>query len=119
MEPKRDSKFSISPIGSILLVHISEEIDDTDINTLLDCLSKEIVRSSAKGIIVDLSNIDVVDSYLASKLSNIASIASLLKAKAVISGLKAPTIITLLEFGIKISGVDFAIDVDHALERLM
>jgi len=113
-----DINFSISSIGSVLLVNISEEIDDNSVNKLLESLAGAIVKSGSKGVIIDLSNIEVVDSYLASKLSTIASMASLLKAKAIVCGLKSPTIITLLEFGIKISGVEFALDVDNALEKL-
>ncbi len=113
-----DSNFSISSIGSVLLVNLKEEIDDKSIKKLLTSLAKAIVKSGSKGVIIDLSNVEVIDSYLASKLSAIASIGSLLKAKAIVCGLKSPTIITLLEFGIKISGVDFALDVNHALEKL-
>ena len=114
-----DSNFSITSIGSILLVHLNEAIDDDSIKRLLDALAQAIVQTASTGIIIDLSNMEVIDSYLASRLSTIASVASLLRAKAIISGLKTPTIITLLKFGIKISGVEFALDVDHALEKLM
>jgi len=114
-----DSDFSITSIGSVLLVHLNEAIDDDSIKRLLDALALAIVQSASKGVIIDLSNMEVIDSYLASKLTTIASVASLLRAKAIISGLKTPTVITLLEFGIKISRVEFALDVDHALEKLM
>ncbi len=110
--------FSISALGPILLVKIEETIDDEGIKNLTETLSESIVKYKSKAVIIDLANVDILDSYLASHLESLAYTTKLLQAEVIISGLKGPTIITLLEFDIKIEGVNFALDVNHALDQL-
>jgi len=117
--PGRDMKsFSVFPLGNILLISIQEEIDDEGIADLLEGISDLVRVRGAHGVIVDLHQVEVVDSYLAQHLAHMAAALDLLRARVVIVGLAVPVVITLLDFGIRFEGVDFALDVEQALAKL-
>lgn len=113
MEP-----FSVFSLGGILLVSIEEEIDDSSVHVLLDRVSEIVSRQELYGVIVDLQNLEVVDSFLADHLQQLARTLKLQNAALVIAGLAVPVVMTLLDFGIKLPDLAFALDVEQALLRL-
>ncbi|HID97747.1 MAG TPA: STAS domain-containing protein [Thermodesulfobacteriaceae bacterium] len=110
--------FSIFPLGDVLLVSIQEEIDDVSLASLLDLLGITVSQRRIRGVIVDLKDVDVVDSFLAEHLWSLASMLALLHAQTVIVGLSVPVVMTLLDFDIALKGVEFALDVEQALDKL-
>ena len=110
--------FSVFSLGRVLLVSIEEEIDDSAVRSLLDLISKTVSRQQLSGVIVDLQNLEVIDSFLADHLQQLAGILKLQQAEMVIAGLSVPVVITLLDFGIKLPDLVFALDVEQALLRL-
>ncbi|MBW2328374.1 MAG: STAS domain-containing protein [Deltaproteobacteria bacterium] len=113
MEP-----FSVFSLGEILLVSIEEEIDDSSVRVLLDQISEIVSRKELYGVIVDLQSLEVVDSFLADHLQQLARTLKLQDAIMVIAGLAVPVVMTLLDFGIKLPDLVFALDVEQALLRL-
>ncbi len=113
MEP-----FSVFSLGEILLVSIEEEIDDSSVRVLLDQISEIVSRKELYGVIVDLQSLEVVDSFLADHLQQLARTLKLQDATMVIAGLAVPVVMTLLDFGIKLPDLVFALDVEQALLRL-
>ena len=113
MEP-----FSVFSLGGVLLVSIEEEIDDSSVHTLLELVSEIVSRRELTGVIVDLQSLEVMDSYLAGHLQQLARTLKLQHANMVIAGLSVPVVITLLDFGIKLPDLAFALDVEQALLRL-
>jgi rsbT antagonist protein RsbS len=110
--------FSVFSLGEILLVSIEEEIDDSSVQVLLDKVSEIVNSQKSYGVIVDLQSLEVVDSFLAGHLQQLARTLKLQDATMVIAGLAVPVVMTLLDFGIKLPDLTFALDVEQALLRL-
>ena len=110
--------FSVFSLGGILLVSIEEEIDDSSVGVLLDLVSETVNRKELYGVIVDLQSLEVMDSFLADHLQQLARTLKLQDAALVIAGLAVPVVMTLLDFGIKLPDLAFALDVEQALLRL-
>lgn len=105
-------------IGKVLFISIQEEIDDKGISELIDAVSKVVRERGTRGVIIDLHNVEVVDTYLALHISKLADTVTLLRAKTIVTGLSVPVVLTLQEFGIHIPGPEFALDAEQALEKL-
>lgn len=110
--------FSVFSLGGVLLVSIEEEIDDSSVRVLLDMVSETVSRQELYGVIVDLQSLEVVDSFLADHLQQLARTLKLQDAALVIAGLAVPVVMTLIDFGIKLPDLAFALDVEQALLRL-
>ena len=110
--------FSVFPLSNCLLVSIQEEIDDAGIASLFANITEMVNEHQARGVIIDLHDVEVVDSYLANNLEELAASLNLMRTKVVIVGLAVPVVITLLDFGIELKGVEFALDVEQGLSRL-
>jgi rsbT antagonist protein RsbS len=100
------------------LVSIEEEIDDTAVGVLLDLVSETVNRQELYGVIVDLQSLEVIDSFLADHLQQLARTLKLQDSALVIAGLRVPVVMVLLEFGIKFPDLVFALDVEQAMLRL-
>lgn len=110
--------FSIFSLGGVLLVSIEEEIDDKAIGTMLDLVSSTVNSRNLYGVIVDLQALEVMDSYLAGHLQQLARTLKLQHADMVVAGLSVPVVMTLLDFGIRLPDIIFALDVEQGLRRL-
>ena len=110
--------FSIFSLGGVLLVSIEEEIDDKAIGTMLDIVSSTVNSRNLYGVIVDLQALEVMDSYLAGHLQQLARTLKLQHADMVVAGLSVPVVMTLLDFGIRLPDIIFALDVEQGLRRL-
>jgi rsbT antagonist protein RsbS len=107
--------FSVFSLGGILLISIEEDIDDSSVRTLLDLVSETVNRRELYGVIVDLQRLEVMDSYLAGHLQQLGRTLQLQNAHLVVAGLSVPVVMTLLDFGIKLPDLAFALDVEQAL----
>ena len=111
--------YSVSAIGGYLLASIQEEIDDAGIGALLTKLTDLVVERNIHAVILDLQNVEVVDSYLATYLEYLASTLNTMCSRVVVAGLSVPVVMTLLDFDIKLRAVEFALDVEQALVKLL
>lgn len=106
---------AILRIRNCLLVTIQRDLDDESVVAFQDRLTRRIVETAARGVIIDVSALDVVDSFVGRMLANIASVARVLDAVSVIVGIRPAVAITLTELGMSFSGVRTALNVDRGM----
>ncbi|MEU7866701.1 STAS domain-containing protein [Dactylosporangium sp. NPDC049140] len=102
-------------IGDILLVSIQIDLDDQTALQLQEDLSDRIVETGAHGVVIDISALEIVDSFIGRMLSTIAAVSRVLDAETVVVGMRPAVAITLVELGLSLNGVRTALNVDKAL----
>lgn len=105
----------IIKLGRSLLVSIQIDMHDRLAVALEDELSEKLVETGAKGVIIDISGLDVVDSFVGRTLANIAGTARVLDAQTVVVGMRPQVAITLVELGLTLPGIKTALDVERGL----
>lgn len=108
----------ILALGDVLLVSIQVDLHDRLALQLQDDLTERIARTGATGVIIDISILDTVDSFMARILANLASMARLLDAEAVLAGMQPAVAMTLVELGLSLPGIRTALNVDAGLRAL-
>jgi rsbT antagonist protein RsbS len=101
-----------------LLVTIQVDMHDRLALTLQDDLTEQIVRHRARGVLIDISSLEVVDSFIGRMIGNIAAMARVLDAETVVVGMRPAVAITLVELGLSLPGVRTALNVDKGMELL-
>lgn len=105
-------------IGEVLLVSIQVDLQDHIALQLQDDLSAKIVDTGAKGVLIDISALEIVDSFIGRMISTTAAISRVLDAETVVVGMQPAVAITLVELGLTLPGVRTALDVDRGLRLL-
>src|SRR5262249_49498326 len=105
----------ILKIGNALLVTIQVDMHDRLATQLLDDLSSKIVQHRARGVLIDISALEIVDSFIGRMLANIASVSRLLDADTVVVGMRPEVAITLVELGLGLPGVKTALNAERGL----
>ncbi|MFF9603980.1 STAS domain-containing protein [Streptomyces sp. NPDC014684] len=105
-------------LGDTLLVSLQGELHDGLAEQLQHDISSRIAAGRVTGVVLDISGVDIVDSFLGRVLAEIASTARLLAARTVLAGMRPAVAITLVELGLTLPGLITALDVDRALELL-
>ena len=105
----------IMRIGDCLLVTIQVDMHDRMAMALQDDLAEKIVATRARGVMIDISALEIVDSFIGRMLNNIAAISRVLDAVTVVVGMQPAVAITLVELGLTLTGVRTALDVDRGL----
>jgi rsbT antagonist protein RsbS len=108
----------ILKIGSNLLVSVQVDLQDHNAVQLQDDLSKRIVETGAAGVLIDISALEIVDSFIGRMLSTIAAISRVLDADTVVVGMRPAVAITMVELGLGLDGVHTALDMDRGLALL-
>jgi|SRR6185312_1538240 len=111
-------RIPILKMGSLLLVTIQVDMHDQLALTLQDDLTTRIVRDRARGVLIDISALDIVDSFIGRMLGNIAGMARILDAETVVVGMRPSVAITLVELGLSLPGIRTALNVDLGMELL-
>ena len=111
-------RIPILKMGRFLLVSIQVDMDDRTALTLQDDLTAQIVKHRAKGVLIDISSLDVVDSFIGRMLANIAAMARILDADTVVVGMQPAVAITLVELGLSLKGVRSALNIERGMELL-
>ena len=111
-------RIPIYKIGTNLLVSIQIDLADRDALTLQDDLSNKIVETRAHGVVIDISALEVVDSFIGRMLSTIAAVSRVLDARTVVVGMRPSVAITLVELGLSLPGVETALDVERGLLKI-
>jgi len=105
-------------IGDVLLVSIQIDLQDHIALQLQDDLSQRIVDTGAKGVLIDISALEIVDSFVGRMISTTAAVSRVLDAETVVVGMQPAVAITLVELGLTLEGVRTALDVDRGLALL-
>ncbi len=111
-------RIPILKMGSFLLVTIQVDMHDRLAMTLQDDLTETIVKVRARGVLIDISSLEIVDSFIGRMLSNIASMARILDAETVVVGMQPAVAITLVELGLALPNVHTALDVEKGMKLL-
>jgi rsbT antagonist protein RsbS len=108
-------RIPILKMGSALLVTIQVEMHDRLASMLEEDLTNRIVTSRAKGVLIDISALEIVDSFIGRMLNNIASVSRILDADTVVVGMRPAVAITLVELGLDLPGVKTALNVERGM----
>ncbi len=111
-------RIPILKMGELLLVTIQVDMHDRLALTLQDDLMCQIVKHRARGVLIDISTLEMVDSFIGRMLGSIASMASLLDADTVVVGMQPSVAITLVELGLSLKGIRTALDVEKGMLAL-
>jgi rsbT antagonist protein RsbS len=105
-------------MGEFLLVTIQVDIHDQLATVLQDDLTERIHRTEARGVLIDISALDVVDSFMGRIIGTIAMMASVLDADTVVVGMRPAVAITLVELGLYLPGVRTALNIERGMDLL-
>jgi rsbT antagonist protein RsbS len=111
-------RIPVLKMGEFLLVSIQVDMHDRLAMTLQDDITEMIVRHSARGVLIDISGLNMVDSFIGRMISNIASMSRILDAQAVVVGMQPAVAITLVELGLELPGVRTALNVERGMDIL-
>ena len=111
-------RIPILKVGEFLLVSVQVDMHDRLAMTLQDDLTARIVADGARGVLIDISSLDVVDSFIGRMLGNIAAMSRVLDAQTVVVGMRPAVAITLVELGVALRGIQTALNVDSGMALL-
>lgn len=111
-------RIPILRMGRCLLVTIQVDMHDRLATTLQDDLTSKIAEISARGVLIDISSLEIVDSFIGRMLANIAGMARVLDAQTVVVGMQPAVAITLVELGLSLPGVRTALTVEKGMKLL-
>src|SRR6476661_89375 len=105
-------------MGDLLLVTIQVDMHDRIAMRLQDDLTQRIVSDHARGVLIDISSLEIVDSFIGRMLANIAAMSRVLDADTVVVGMRPAVAITLVELGLSLPDVQTALNVDRGMKLL-
>ena len=111
-------RIPILKMGPYLLVSIQVDMHDQLALTLQEDLTSRIVKDKARGVLIDISALEIVDSFIGRMLGHIAAMSRILDARTVVVGMQPAVAITLVELGLELPGVQTALNVERGMELL-
>jgi rsbT antagonist protein RsbS len=111
-------RIPILKMGDFLLVTIQVDMHDQLASALQEDLTTKIASAQAKGVLIDISSLDIVDSFIGRMLANTSAMARVLDAQTVVVGMQPAVAITLVELGLNMSGILTALDVEKGMALL-
>ncbi|HSI49841.1 MAG TPA: STAS domain-containing protein [Ideonella sp.] len=111
-------RIPILRLGNALLVSIQVDMHDQIAQALEEDLSHKVVATGARGVLIDISALEIVDSFMGRMLDNIAAVSRMLDADTVVVGMRPAVAITLVELGLSLTGVKTALNVDRGIAMI-
>lgn len=111
-------RIPILRMGSVLLVTIQVDMQDQTAMALQEDLAEKIAKTGASGVLIDISALEIVDSFVGRMLASISGIARILSATTVVVGMQPAVAITLVELGLSLEGVRTALNVERGVQLL-
>jgi rsbT antagonist protein RsbS len=105
-------------MGEFLLVSIQVDMHDRLAMTLQDDLTERISQTHARGVLIDITSLDIVDSFIGRMLANVSAMARVLDAETVVVGMQPAVAITLVELGLTLPGIRTALNIERGMELL-
>ena len=112
-------RIPILRMGQFLLVTIQVEMDDRIALNLQEDLTVQIQKTGSRGVLLDISSVDTVDSFIGRMIGNISAMALILDARTVVVGMQPAVAITLVELGLTLPGVKTALNVERGMDLLI
>ena len=112
------ARVPIIRLGGVLIATVMEELRDQDAISFQDDLMSVLEKTDARGVLIDLSVVETLDSFLGRLLNDIAVGARLLGARTVVVGMQPAVAVTLVELGLELKGVKTALDVEKGMDLL-
>ncbi len=111
-------RIPILKVGRVLVVPIQVDMDDHTVIHLQERILAELERTGARGVLIDISLLEMVDSFIGRMLSDIAAMARIMDARTVVVGMRPAVAITLVELGLELRGVETVLNVDEGIKLL-
>ncbi len=111
-------KIPILKLGKFLIVSIQEDMDDRLALQLQDDLTEQIVKHHSHGVLIDISALDIVDSFIGRMLGTISSMSFILGANTIVVGMQPAVAITIVELGLNLKGIKTALNVETGMALL-
>jgi len=111
-------RIPILKMGKYLLLSIQVDMHDQLALDLQEDLTEQIVRHKAKGVLIDISALEIVDSFIGRMLSHIANVSRILDAKVIVVGMQPAVAITLVELGLSLEGIATALNIEKGMRWL-
>ncbi|HEX8070908.1 MAG TPA: STAS domain-containing protein [Pyrinomonadaceae bacterium] len=111
-------RIPILKVGRVLVVPIQVDMDDQTVVHLQERILSELERTGARGVLIDISLLEMVDSFIGRMLSDIAAMARIMDARTVVVGMQPAVAITLVELGLELRGVETVLNVDEGIKLL-
>jgi rsbT antagonist protein RsbS len=111
-------RIPILRMGEFLIVSIQVDMHDRLALTLQDDLTSRVAETNAKGVLIDISALEIVDSFIGRMMANISSMARILDAQTVVTGMQPAVAITLVELGLSLPGIKTALNVERGMQLL-
>lgn len=111
-------RIPILKVGDCLLVTIQVDMHDELAMSLQEDLTAQIAKYASRGVLIDISSLEIVDSFIGRMLANIAAMSRVLDAQTVLTGMQPAVAITLVELGMSLPGIRTALNVERGMELL-
>lgn len=111
-------RIPILKVGRVLVVPIQTDMDDQTVMHLQERILSELERTRARGVLIDISLLEMVDSFIGRMLSDIAAMARIMDARTVVVGIQPAVAITLVELGLELKGVATVLNIDEGIRLL-
>ena len=111
-------RIPIIKVGRVLIVPVQVDMDDQTVLSLQERILSELERTAARGVLIDISLLEMVDSFIGRMLSDMAAMARIMDARTVVVGMQPAVAITLVELGLELKGVDTVLNVDEGIRLL-
>ncbi|MFF9865850.1 STAS domain-containing protein [Streptomyces sp. NPDC013953] len=118
MTTPRATGVPILRLGDVLITGLLNELDDQSAVAFTDELTERIASDGARGVLIDISRLDIIDSFVARTLMELTTMARLLGARVIVAGMRPAVAITLVELGLQLTGVETALNAEQGLTAL-
>ncbi|THA52855.1 STAS domain-containing protein [Streptomyces sp. A1136] len=112
------SAVPILRLGDVLVTGLLNELDDKSAVAFARELTERISADRARGVLIDISRLEIIDSFVARNLMELTGMARLLGARVIVAGMRPPVAITLVELGLELTGVETALHAEQGMEAL-
>ncbi|MDK1471964.1 STAS domain-containing protein [Streptomyces sp. 549] len=118
MSAQASTGVPILRLGDVLVTGLLNELDDKTAMAFTEELTERITADGARGVLIDITRLEIIDSFVARTLMELTTVARLLGARVVVAGMRPPVAITLVELGLRLPGVETALNAEQGMAAL-